>query len=519
MRNAPRFATRGPALLAALAMFLAVPSTGFSLAADDLPVDLPVSRKWSGDYPVAQLDRLPESQRRSGAGYLGDEKAFAAVWEVFKPGEPVPDVDFGRNLVVFSRNVVFYNRTSILKVTLKEGVAEILAMETMSALPIEEKVAMALAEIPRAGVRFLQAGEERIPVEEDGAAADPRNATYTVEGRRITLRDGRYEEEAAPGSAAQAVTGVFGEPAVGDLEGDGDEDAVLILVHDPGGSGTFYYIAASVNENGRYRGTNAVMLGDRISPRQIVIRNGVVIAGYDDRRPGEPMAATPSVARTKVLTLRDGRLTETGPIGEGEQVAEGWVTVGHEVRSFAPCGGKTDFWLSGDAPAMTEVAAAYRLALPDPEPYTPLFMTLAGSFGKPQAGGFGAEYAGSFSLTRLVRVSPKGNCRSNLIVVDSPVPGARVSSPLVIRGRARGMWFFEGDFPVVLLDAKGNVMGKGFCTAKGEWMTRDFVPFEGTLTFEKPVSGGRGTLILRKDNPSEQREQDDALEIPVFFAH
>lgn len=231
------------------------------------------------------------------------------------------------------------------------------------------------------------------------------------------------------------------------------------------------------------------------------------------------MAAKPSVGRTKVLTLRDGRLTETGPLGEGEQVAEGWVTIGHEVRSFAPCGGKTDFWLSGDAPAMTEVAAAYRLALPDPDPYTPLFMTLAGSFGKPQAGGFGAEYAGSFSLTRLVRVSPKGNCRSNLIVVDSPVPGARVSSPLVIRGRARGVWFFEGDFPVILLDAKGNVMGKGFCTAKGEWMTRDFVPFEGTLTFEKPVSGGRGTLILRKDNPTDLPEHDDALEIPIFFAH
>jgi len=52
------------------------------------------------------------------------------------------------------------------------------------------------------------------------------------------------------------------------------------------------------------------MLGDRISPRQIVIRNGVVIAGYDDRRPGEPMATPPSIGTTKCLTFRDGRLTE-----------------------------------------------------------------------------------------------------------------------------------------------------------------------------------------------------------------
>ena len=58
----------------------------------------------------------------------------------------------------------FYNRISIFKITLKDGVIEILAMETMSALPIEDKVAMALAEIPRAGVESIQAGNQQIPV-------------------------------------------------------------------------------------------------------------------------------------------------------------------------------------------------------------------------------------------------------------------------------------------------------------------------------------------------------------------
>ncbi len=483
----------------------------------DYTTALPVSRAWSGDYPVAQLDRLPEGQRLSRVGYLGNREAFASVWKAFKPGEEVPDVDFGRNLVVFTRNVEFYNRTNILKVTLKEGVAEILAMETMSALPVEEKVAMALAEIPRAGVRFLKAGEERIPMPGNGAAADPRDATYTIDGRQVPLRDGRWETEAAPGSAARAVTAVFGEPVAGDLEGDGDEDAVLFLVHDPGGSGTFYYVVASINEDGRYHGTDAVFLGDRISPKRIGIRNGVVVVEYTDRPPDETMAVQPSVDKTKFLTLRDGRLAEVGPLGKGEQVAEGWVTIGHEVRSFAPCPGTTDLWLTGNATAMNGIAAAYRRALPEPEPYTPLFMTLAGRSGKPPSEGFGAEYAGSFFATQLVRVSPKGNCRSGLIVVDSPAPGARVSSPLLIRGRARGTWFFEGDFPVVLLDAKGNVVARRFCTAKGEWMTRDFVPFEGTLTFEKPVPGGRGTLVLRKHNPTDRPEHDDALSVPIFI--
>jgi len=310
MRKRARISMWRFASLLTLAALAAIPRVGTLFAAEDPPVVLPVSRTWTGDYPVAELDRLPEGQRRSRVGYLGDEKAFAAVWKALKPGEDVPDVDFGGNIVVFSRNVVFYNRTNILKVTLKEGVAEILAMETMSALPIEDKVAMALAEIPRVGVRFLKAGDERVPVSGSKAASDPRNATYTLDGRKIPLHDGRSVEQAPPGSAAKAVTAQFGEPAFGDLDGDGDEDAVLLLVHDPGGSGTFYYIAASINENGRYHGTEAVLLGDRISPRRIAIENGVVVVEYADRRPDEPMAASPSVRKSKHLTLRNGRLVE-----------------------------------------------------------------------------------------------------------------------------------------------------------------------------------------------------------------
>jgi hypothetical protein len=40
-------------------------------------------------------------------------------------------------------------------------------METRSALPIEDKVAMAMAVIPRAGVESIQVGNEQIPVSAD----------------------------------------------------------------------------------------------------------------------------------------------------------------------------------------------------------------------------------------------------------------------------------------------------------------------------------------------------------------
>ena len=123
------------------------------------PRDLTPSATWSGDYPIAALDQLPPGQQQNRAGYIGDVDTFAKVWQNFMPEAALPAVDFVNNLVVFHRNVVYYNRTNIFKVTLTEGVAEVLAMETMSAMPVEDRAAMAMAVIPRAGVKAIRLDE------------------------------------------------------------------------------------------------------------------------------------------------------------------------------------------------------------------------------------------------------------------------------------------------------------------------------------------------------------------------
>jgi hypothetical protein len=124
----------------------------------------PTLQKWNGDFPVAHLDRLPPGQKEAYAGYVDEKSLFEGLWQVFKPNEPLPEVDFGTQIVVLYRNVAFYNRTNIVKVTLRDGIAEIIAIETRSALSIEDKVAMSMAVIPRAGIKFIQTGSERIPV-------------------------------------------------------------------------------------------------------------------------------------------------------------------------------------------------------------------------------------------------------------------------------------------------------------------------------------------------------------------
>jgi hypothetical protein len=107
--------------------------------------------------------------------------------------------------------------------------------------------------------------------------------------------------------------------------------------------------------------------------------------------------------------------------------------------------------------------------------------------------------------------------KSELIRIFNPVFGEKISSPLKISGEARGTWFFEASFPIFLVDWDGKIIAQGIATAKGDWMTENFVPFEAELTFEKPSYGERGAIILKKDNPSGLSENDDAIEISILF--
>jgi hypothetical protein len=79
---------------------------------------------------------------------------------------------------------------------------------------------------------------------------------------------------------------------------------------------------------------------------------------------------------------------------------------------------------------------------------------------------------------------------------------------------ARGNWFFEGSFPVELVDDSGD-LAQTIATAKGDWMTDAFVPFEATLQIPKNLAGP-ATLILKRDNPSGLPDYDRSISIPVF---
>ena len=103
------------------------------------------------------------------------------------------------------------------------------------------------------------------------------------------------------------------------------------------------------------------------------------------------------------------------------------------------------------------------------------------------------------------------------VVLESPIANAVIKSPLSIIGKARGGWFFEASFPIILTDETGQIISTQIAQARGEWMTSDFVPFEATFSFEKPSKTKKGFLIFKKDNPSGLPENDVMVSVPVLF--
>ena len=132
----------------------------------------------------------------------------------------------------------------------------------------------------------------------DVKGLDPLNTTYLINEESFTLFDGSIEKEIVPGSASKNKLSIFGEPVFGDIDQDGDDDAVVILVNDLGGSGTFYYAAIAANIDGEYKGTDAIFLGDRIAPQTFYIQDNRAKINYVDRAVGEDFSVQPSIGKS-----------------------------------------------------------------------------------------------------------------------------------------------------------------------------------------------------------------------------
>ena len=119
-----------------------------------------------------------------------------------------------------------------------------------------------------------------------------KNLTYPTMYETVTLQDGGYEMDSLvdiKNDIHDRLSVTFADHAFGDLDGDGNEDAVVVLVANGGGSGHSYYLVPVFNERGIPKAFNSgVELGDRIELHDISIRNGIVTVKLTTQGPYDP---------------------------------------------------------------------------------------------------------------------------------------------------------------------------------------------------------------------------------------
>ena len=81
-------------------------------------------------------------------------------------------------------------------------------------------------------------------------------------------------------------------------------DAAVVLITDPGGSGTFYDLVAVLDRKGNAIPVATTNLGDRIVINSLTIEDGQIVVDMLTRSPDEPMAAEPSQPEIRSFQIK-----------------------------------------------------------------------------------------------------------------------------------------------------------------------------------------------------------------------
>jgi heat shock protein HslJ len=118
-----------------------------------------------------------------------------------------------------------------------------------------------------------------------------KNAAYRgIYAEAVQLTDGHYEGEPFVQGGASRPTVTFTDAYdLDDLNGDGLDDAVVVLVENSGGSGNFRYLAVVLNRDGNPENVATQSLGDRVQIQSVTIDGTEITVKAVAHGPDDPM--------------------------------------------------------------------------------------------------------------------------------------------------------------------------------------------------------------------------------------
>ena len=123
-------------------------------------------------------------------------------------------------------------------------------------------------------------------------------ATYTIEGNDFVLREGVSLQHNVLNSAVSEKVTLSDLSVESDFDKDARVDTAVVLVHEPGGTGTFYYVAVAFQKTDSYVTSNTIFLGDRIVVTGLQKTSTGFSVNYLDRRADQDFSTSPTVAKT-----------------------------------------------------------------------------------------------------------------------------------------------------------------------------------------------------------------------------
>jgi hypothetical protein len=139
-----------------------------------------------------------------------------------------------------------------------------------------------------------------------------KSGTYPLEftaNGQIQLVNGQATHDIMPDSASKLTVRLADQSAFGDLNDDGLDDAAIVLISNPGGSGTFYNLIAVLNQSGQPKGAVSLQLGDRVQLKSINIVGSQIKVDMITQGPSDPLCC-PTLEVTQTYQLQGDQLIQ-----------------------------------------------------------------------------------------------------------------------------------------------------------------------------------------------------------------
>lgn len=185
-----------------------------------------------------------------------------------------------------------------------------------------------------------------------------RNATYlgVQEQSPVTLKDGVWEGQpySEGASSRPRVHFLRDYHLLGDLDGDGIEEAAVVLAAHSGGTGENMYLAVVAIRDGVLKNLDTVLLGDRVQIRKSGILKGRVFLELLQVGPEDAMCC-PGELAIKAWNLKNDKLepmaATTAPVRLSLESIAGseWVLRWWDLEEGAPAEPEVTLTYTGDS--------------------------------------------------------------------------------------------------------------------------------------------------------------------------